>query len=186
MDLTRYLTYTSPPLPSGITPRRFSEVLLSIVNELATREIQFELLRVTLTPGSSFRQPDLIYRARVDGGWLVLEQIGSSSGICFVPDPNFEWNTDLKWPTPRHGVPRCGTLDPNPLPPQRRVPLEPAPSRTRGSEFSNVLAASRKPPVMPVRGVVGPTRAPGVQDFMACARAGLSAGGLLPKYPTVH
>lgn len=36
----------------------------------------------------------MVERAKVPGGWLVIAQflIGTSHGICFLPDPEHRWD----------------------------------------------------------------------------------------------
>lgn len=31
------------------------------------------------------------YRLKVPGGWIVSDTGGAGLGICFFPDPNYEW-----------------------------------------------------------------------------------------------
>jgi len=35
-------------------------------------------------------------RAKVPGGWLVWIQEGFAGGLTFLPDPNYEWNPEVK------------------------------------------------------------------------------------------
>lgn len=32
-----------------------------------------------------------VYRAQVPGGWLVITSSGTTPGIAFYPDPDYDW-----------------------------------------------------------------------------------------------
>ena len=57
--------------------------------------LTFEKIPVDLAREEKLKGFEEIYRTQVPGGWLVVlkqrasEQLG---GICFVPDPDHEWN----------------------------------------------------------------------------------------------
>ncbi len=56
--------------------------------------LSFEKIPVDLARAEELKGLEELFRANVPGGWLVVlkqkfvEQVG---GICFVPDPDHEW-----------------------------------------------------------------------------------------------
>lgn len=56
--------------------------------------LSFERIPVDLSRTEKLKGLEELFRANVPGGWLVaLKQKSSEElgGICFVPDPNHEW-----------------------------------------------------------------------------------------------
>jgi hypothetical protein len=56
--------------------------------------LHFEPLEATGIPRRSFRlhHPVCLFRAKVPGGWLVLNEGAIGHDLCFVPDPEHRWN----------------------------------------------------------------------------------------------
>ncbi len=57
--------------------------------------LTFEKIPIDLAREEKLKGFEEIFRARVPGGWLVVLKQGAAEqlgGICFVPDPDHEWN----------------------------------------------------------------------------------------------